>query len=72
MLRVCGDGFTVPPLDLWIASAPAESGIVGTGPVDRSLATQVLYGPAGFDMPGGAGELLDGAYRWCKRSTGSA
>lgn len=49
---------------LWIAPVPFSEGQFGTVPVDLSVATQVLSGPAGFDLPGGAGQILDRAYRW--------
>lgn len=48
----------------WIAQPPIAEGLVGTGPVDLSLATQVISGPDGFDLPGGAGVIFDRAYWW--------
>ncbi len=51
-------------MPFWIAKAPVVQGEVGTGPVDLALATQVLLAPNGFDLPRGAGEVFDRAYRW--------
>lgn len=56
----------------WIATAPVAPGPWGTGPVDLSVATQALLGPAGYDMPGGSGPVLDGAYRWFLGAANSA
>ncbi len=41
----------------WIAPVENVGGQVGTGVVDVAIATQVLYGPKGFDMPG-TGEMF--------------
>lgn len=58
--------------NLWIADAPFVEGQFGTGPVDLSLATQALSGPTGFDLPGGAGDVLDRAYRWFVNAANAA
>jgi len=56
----------------WIAQPPIVEGTVGTGPVDLSIATGVLTGPPGFDMPGGAGNILLRAQGWFAEQANSA
>ena len=51
-------------MPFWVAQAPMAEGQIGTGPVDLSLATQVLSAPEGFDLPGGAGVIFDRALKW--------
>ena len=56
----------------WIAQPPLVEGQVGTGPVDLSLATQIIAAPEGFDLPGGADVIFDRAYRWFMDAAGKS
>lgn len=59
-----GEQIIMSNLRVWVAPAPTVEGKFGTGPVDLSLGTQSLNMPEGYDIPGGAGDILQRAYFW--------